>query len=137
MTLAFLGDVPSVPAVAEALATVPPWPPIPMRLSGAGIFGGRVTWTGVEGDVPPLRDAVRAALLPILPPASPLVTEARPYAPHLTVAYATSPELTAALTGYRGPPWQAREFTLVHSQGGYHRLRSYPGADQSRSSPAI
>jgi 2'-5' RNA ligase len=55
--------------------------------------------------------------------------ETRPLTPHLTVAYAHSPELREALTGYTGPTWTADEYVLVHSRHtegrGYENVRAW------------
>jgi 2'-5' RNA ligase len=134
VTLAFLGEVapPRLSEVERAVATVSPRDPITLRIAGGGSFGGRgrsgVLWAGLSGDVPALaevhadlRDALVAADLP---------HDARPFTPHLTVAYAQDRDVRAALDGYAGPAWTADAMVLVHSRhaegGGYHHVRNWP-----------
>lgn len=131
VTLAFLGEVPAtrLPEVERAVASVRRREPICLRIAGGGSFGGRrgsrVLWAGLDGDVPALvsmqanlRMALEAAGLP---------HDERPFTPHLTVAYADSAPVRAALDSYTGPPWQADELVLVHSRPpeGYTHLRTW------------
>lgn len=92
VTLAFLGEVPSdrLPALQAELA-VAARRAVPMRLGvrGAGRFGDRVLWAGVDGDRRCLRDlatasraAARRARIPV---------EGRPFRAHLTLATARPP----------------------------------------------
>ncbi len=134
VTLAFLGDVEPErrPDVERALDDVTPPGPVRLRISGGGAFGGRrrsaVLWAGLDGDLARLADlhaALRRALV-----AGGLPHDERPFTPHLTVAYASSPEVREALRDYAGPPWTADEVVLVQSLhavgGGYRRLRAWP-----------
>lgn len=125
ITLAFLGAVAPErrPEVDRALDGVRHGP-LRLRLSGGGSFGGdrgrsKAMWAGVEGDVPALHDKIRGAL-------AGFELDARPFTPHLTVAYAHAPRVRDVLAGYAGGTWTAHEFVLVHSAGGYERLRSWP-----------
>ena len=133
VTLVFLGEVDAVrlPEVERALGGVVPVGPLRLRLSGGGAFGrGRsaVLWAGLDGDLAglaELHDGVRGALV-----AGGLPHDERPFTPHLTVAYANSPELREALREHAGSTWTADEFVLVQSLhaegGGYRRLRAWP-----------
>ena len=133
VTLAFLGEVDEQRGaeVERALGDVPPVPAPRLRVSGGGSFGrGRsaVLWAGLDGDLAglaALHDALRRALV-----AGGLPHDERPFTPHLTVAYANSPEVREALRDHAGPTWTADEYVLVRSLhragGGYHRLRAWP-----------
>jgi 2'-5' RNA ligase len=81
-------------------------------------------WAGLEGDLGALadlhagiRDGLAGAGLPY---------ETRPLTPHVTVAYARSPEVREVLSGYAGPAWAAEEYMLVHSRHGYRTLCGWP-----------
>jgi 2'-5' RNA ligase len=82
-----------------------------LHFAGAGHFGDRVLWVGVQGD----RDGLRAL-------AAGLATDGRPYRPHLTVARARpggDPRAAAALLApYDGPGWRAAEVVLFRSHLG-------------------
>ncbi|GAA5197847.1 RNA 2',3'-cyclic phosphodiesterase [Rugosimonospora acidiphila] len=130
VTLAFIGEVPetvlpaAVAALDLAVATVrlPAGPPEP-RLAGGGRFGrGRFTilWTGIEGELTPLRRATTRALR-----RGRLPYDAKPYRPHLTLARpgervpaeVVGADL-AALAGYRGPSWTVGGLVLYRSHLG-------------------
>jgi 2'-5' RNA ligase len=133
LTLSFLGEIEPerLPEVHRALDGVPTTGPITLRISGGGSFGrGRAAplWAGIDGDLAALtrlHGAIRDRLA-----GSGLPSETRPLTPHLTVAYAHSPELRQALSGYAGPTWTAAEYVLVHSRHaerrGYETLRAWP-----------
>jgi 2'-5' RNA ligase len=133
ITLAFLGEVGAerLPDVAEALGGVGSAGPITLRMSGGGSFGkggSTVLWAGIDGDLAALGDLqgrIRRALV-----AGGLPHDQRPFAPHLTVAYANSAEVRTALIDYAGPTWTADEFVLVHSRhaagGGYETVGAWP-----------
>lgn len=127
ITLAFLGEVGGgrLPEVERALDQVTVPQGTELRLRGGGHFGrGRSTvlWAGVEGELAGLhadvRDRLRDADLPY---------DARPFTPHLTVAYAADPWVREVLDGYRGPAWRLDAAALVRSDPaeGYTRLRSW------------
>jgi 2'-5' RNA ligase len=91
LTLKFLGDTPE-PAVAGIEAALRGAlvgrGALRLQTSALGCFPSgrqpRVLWLGLEGDLEPLgaiRDAVEEAISPLGWP-----TEARPFAPHLTLA---------------------------------------------------
>ena len=129
LTLSFLGEVEPerLPDVHGALDGVSRSGPITLRMAGGGSFGrGRSAplWAGLEGDLRGLadlhagiRDGLAGAGLPY---------ETRPLTPHVTVAYAQSPEVREVLSGYAGPAWAAEEYVLVHSRHGYRTLRGWP-----------
>ncbi|WP_406202179.1 RNA 2',3'-cyclic phosphodiesterase [Kitasatospora sp. NBC_01560] len=154
LTLAFLGEVPEerLPALEAALAGVAGLHPAHrLRLAGAGHFGDRVLWAGVEGQARALRrlaEAVGAATADVAGAAG-----AFDFHPHLTLARAGSSrghrradrrpagsragldDLARALDGYRGPEWAAAELHLMKSEldGGfahYGAVRSWPLADR-------
>jgi RNA 2',3'-cyclic 3'-phosphodiesterase len=133
LTVSFLGEVPQerLPEAERALDEVSPPGPIRLRISGGGSFGrGRsaVLWAGVDGELTALTD-LHARIREGLQSAD-LPYDERPLTPHLTVAYASSPEVREALAGYAGPSWTADRFVLVRSLhaegGGYRNLRSWP-----------
>ncbi|MFD9684835.1 RNA 2',3'-cyclic phosphodiesterase [Kitasatospora sp. NPDC059146] len=151
LTLAFLGQVPAerLPELETALAAVAgAHPAHPLRIAGAGRFGDRVLWAGVEGRTRALRglaEAVAGATAEFTGEADALA-----FHPHLTLARAGSSrghrraaqrvaaaELegpAAALAGYRGPEWEAAGLHLMRSDlaGGfahYESLRSWALAD--------
>jgi len=87
LTLAFLGEVDAerLPAVRRACAVaVPARCAAPLQLSGAGRFGDRVLWAGLDGDRAALVDL--AARLVAALRAAGVDTDERPYRPHLTIA---------------------------------------------------
>ncbi|WP_067494722.1 RNA 2',3'-cyclic phosphodiesterase [Actinoplanes sp. TFC3] len=106
ITLAFLGEVPVLDGLVEALETVTVPRGLPLRLRGGGGFGGRVTWVGVEGELNELARDVRTAFK---------VGDPRPFHPHLTIMYAHDRAVREALDGYAGPPWTLDEIALVQS----------------------
>ncbi len=133
VTLVFLGDVEPelLPDIERALDGVPPAAPIPLQLSGGGSFGrGRsaVLWAGLDGDLDGLA-ALHAGLRRTLTAAG-LPHDERPFTPHLTVAYANSPQVREALRDHAGAMWTADEFVLVRSLhregGGYRRICAWP-----------
>jgi 2'-5' RNA ligase len=128
LTLKFIGEVePDLfDAIGRALA--PPLAPEPeARLApkGVGAFPSprraRVLWAGLSGDVPIIAGAaleVEARLEPLGVP-----REARPFAPHLTLARARPqgrmPDLQRALeteAGYEGPAFTVTELVLYESK---------------------
>jgi 2'-5' RNA ligase len=102
------------------------------RIGGRRRSGGRgragVLWAGLAGEVSALA-AVHADLRAALVAAG-LPHDPRPFTPHLTVAYAQSPDVRAALDEYHGPAWTVDGLVLVHSRhaegGGYHHLGVWP-----------
>ncbi|MFI2610702.1 RNA 2',3'-cyclic phosphodiesterase [Kitasatospora sp. NPDC018619] len=151
LTLAFLGEVPAerLPELEAGLAAVAAVHPVHrLRIAGAGRFGDRVLWAGVEGQAWALRrlaEAVAGAAAEVTG-----ASDGFPFHPHLTLARAGSSRghrravrrlaaaeldgLVAALADYRGPEWEAARLHLVRSdQGGgpvhYESLRSWALAD--------
>ncbi|BCJ52762.1 RNA 2',3'-cyclic phosphodiesterase [Actinoplanes sp. NBRC 14428] len=124
VTLAFLGEVPAerLPALEDALGGVTVPRGRELRLRGAGGFGGRVTWAGVEGDLAGLSERVRAAARQAGAP-----PDERPFTAHLTVMYAHDAAVSEALADYAGPPWALDGIALVRSDpgGAYTTLRTW------------
>ncbi|MFJ7279484.1 RNA 2',3'-cyclic phosphodiesterase [Kitasatospora sp. NPDC098663] len=153
LTLAFLGEVAAeeLPELEAGLAAVAEVHPVHrLRLAGAGRFGDRVLWVGVEGQTWALRRLAEA----VSEAAAGVTGEVDAFAfhPHLTLARAGSSRghrravqrlaaaeldtLAAALADYRGPEWEAAELHLMQSDldGGfahYSSLRAWPLADWS------
>ncbi|MFK0190196.1 RNA 2',3'-cyclic phosphodiesterase [Kitasatospora sp. NPDC090308] len=133
LTLAFLGEVPAdeVAALERELARFASTHPVHrLRLAGAGTFGERALWAGVEGDVQALRRLaadVRTAL--------DATDEERGFHPHLTLARAATTRgrgpagpggprtLAAPLRDFRGTPWTAARIQLMRSETGYGPAR--------------
>ncbi|MFI9364324.1 RNA 2',3'-cyclic phosphodiesterase [Kitasatospora sp. NPDC053057] len=153
LTLAFLGQVQAerLPELETGLAAVAEVHPVHrLRIAGAGRFGDRVLWAGIEGQTWALRrlaEAVTEATADMTGEA-----DAFGFHPHLTLARAGSSRghrravqrvaaaeleaLAAALADYRGPEWEAAELHLMKSDldGGfahYESLRSWALADWS------
>ncbi|WP_416874913.1 RNA 2',3'-cyclic phosphodiesterase [Kitasatospora sp. SC0581] len=151
LTLAFLGEVAAerLPELAAGLAAVAEVNPVhQLRIAGAGRFGDRVLWAGVEGQAWALRrlaEAVTEATAEVTG-----ATDDFAFHPHLTLARAGSSRghrravqrvaaaeldgLVAALADYRGPEWEAAELHLVRSDPGggsarYVTLRTWALAD--------
>lgn len=107
-TLAFYGEVPEdvLPELYARLERAAHrTEPFPLRVHGAGHFGGRALWAGAAGGLDTLRllaeradAAARRAGLPM--------EEHRRYAPHLTLARSRGEAdlrpFTAALAGFEG-----------------------------------
>ncbi|MFI1223151.1 MULTISPECIES: RNA 2',3'-cyclic phosphodiesterase [unclassified Streptomyces] len=120
-TLAFFGEVPDdvVPELETRLERAARrTDPFPLRVHGAGHFGGRALWAGAAGGLDTLRllaeradAAARRAGLPM--------EEHRRYIPHLTLARSRGEAelgpLTEALAGFEGERWEAGELSLVRS----------------------
>ncbi|MGW2373871.1 MULTISPECIES: RNA 2',3'-cyclic phosphodiesterase [Kitasatospora] len=153
LTLAFLGQVQPerLPELEAGLAAVAEVHPVHrLRIAGAGRFGDRVLWVGIEGQTWALRrlaESVAEATADLTGE-----TDAFGFHPHLTLARAGSHHghrravqrvaaaeleaLAAALADYRGPEWEAAELHLMKSDldGGfahYESLRSWALADWS------
>jgi 2'-5' RNA ligase len=135
LTLAFLGELRAPDDVhGELSRRLAGRPALDLRLEGSGSFGrGGPVWVGLGGQVDALHElaaevatAVRACGVPL---------ERRPYRPHLTVGKRGHPS-PAALAGYRGPSWTAREVELVRSDVGrsvvHTVLERYPLRTVSR-----
>lgn len=102
-----------------------------VSLAGSGHFGRRVVWTGVTGEVEPIRRLARSVGAAGRR-AGADVDEQGTYRPHLTLARAPTPRdpddsasIREAVTGaverlrdYSGPTWTASTFTLVRSEPG-------------------
>lgn len=146
LTLAFYADVPegTVDELSERLAVVAgKHGPFDLRLRGAGSFGSRVLWIGVDGEVGALRavaeDCLDASVREV-------PEDVKPHRPHLTVARARAGQVRPprgrdrwgrarngrtganfsdarsaldpvahALSVYAGPVWTADSMALVES----------------------
>jgi 2'-5' RNA ligase len=124
VTLAFLGEVdePRVEPLSQRLARVAARHARPsLCFAGAGRFGSRVLWAGLDGDrqeVVRLAQSVGAAARKAGVP-----VDERVHRPHLTLARSRTTSLdlrpvVTALADYHGPPWVAGSFSLVRSQLG-------------------
>ncbi|MQS12795.1 RNA 2',3'-cyclic phosphodiesterase [Streptomyces kaniharaensis] len=148
LTLAFLGQVPEdrLPELEAGLADVADVHPAHrLRIAGAGRFGDRVLWAGVEGQTWALRRLAEA----VYEATADVAGEADPFRfhPHLTLARAGSSRghrravqrvaagelegLALALAEYRGQEWEAAELHLMKSEldGGfthYETVRAWP-----------
>ncbi|GAA1873420.1 RNA 2',3'-cyclic phosphodiesterase [Myceligenerans crystallogenes] len=149
VTLAFYADVPegTVDELSEGLAVVAgKHGPLDLRLRGAGSFGSRVLWIGVDGELSPLRnlaaDCLDASVREV-------PDDVKPHRPHLTIARARAGQVRPprgrdrwgkarggrsgadfsdarsqldpvahALSVYAGPAWTAESFALVESLPG-------------------
>ncbi|RKT16377.1 2'-5' RNA ligase [Streptomyces sp. 1114.5] len=154
LTLAFLGEVPAerLPDLEAGLADVAEVHPVHrLRIAGAGRFGDRVLWAGVEGQSWALRrlaEAVTEATAEVTAETA----DTFAFHAHLTLARAGSSRghrravqrvaaaelegLAAALADYRGPEWDAAELHLMRSDPGgghphYASVRSWALADWS------
>ncbi|GAB2502963.1 RNA 2',3'-cyclic phosphodiesterase [Promicromonospora xylanilytica] len=142
ITLAFYADLPegTVPELVDELTDVArKHGPVDLRLRGAGSFGARVLWIGVDGETRSLHDLATDCLA-----ASPreVPEDVKPHRAHVTVAHARAGQVrpprgrdrwgkrsggeprsalepaAQALSVYAGPDWTADSFAL---------LVSYPG----------
>ncbi|MGW2177032.1 RNA 2',3'-cyclic phosphodiesterase [Streptomyces sp. NPDC001732] len=121
-TLAFLGSVDEelLPELGERLARAAHrTDPFPLRIHGAGRFGGRALWAGAAGSLDMLRLLAERAEAAARRTGIPM-EEHRRYTPHLTLARSRRAELdlrpwTDALKGFEGTPWEVEELSLVRS----------------------
>ncbi|MFC8720719.1 RNA 2',3'-cyclic phosphodiesterase [Kitasatospora sp. NPDC057198] len=133
LTLAFLGEVPAdeVPALEGALARLAgEHPAHRLRLVGAGTFGERALWAGVEGETGPLR-----ALAADVQRALDVEDGERGFQPHLTLARSGTTRsrkpdgpgrlraMATAMRGFRGTEWAAGRIQLMRSETGYGPAR--------------
>ncbi len=127
LTLAFFGQVDESirPGLEERLRRAAGRHPVlHLAFGGAGAFGSRrqarVLWVGVIGDREPLRRL--AGSVDAAARRAGILTEDRPYRPHLTLARAREPmDLTApvqALSSYAGPVWTVTSISLINSHLG-------------------
>ncbi len=122
LTVRFIGEVAEDVAadVDEALARVKA-PRFPLRLAGAGVFGGNrpnALWVGVERDpaLVALRDKIELALI-----RAGLAPDQRKFAPHVTLARLRDPApgelgyFLAAHAQFRADPLPVEQFSLIAS----------------------
>jgi RNA 2',3'-cyclic 3'-phosphodiesterase len=129
VTLAFLGELDSAQLAAATEAAeeaASAHAPITLRLARLGTFGSarspRVLWVGLAGEVAQL-GALQSTLADALA-ARGFPREARPFAPHLTLARIKKPlsdDLLAALARLQGEPapdaaWQADALSVMKSE---------------------
>jgi 2'-5' RNA ligase len=123
LTVAFLGEVDDLhrSRVEQRLARVATrYPPLTLRLDGAGRFGDRVLYLRVAGDREGLGRL--AASVAAAARRAGVRLEERAFRAHLTLARgragADLRPLVAALDGYRSAGWTAAELHLVRSRLG-------------------
>lgn len=124
LTLAFLGDPDEdvTLEVAERLEVLTEWPAVPAaRICGAGCFGGKVLWMGLEDG--PARESLAGMAHDILRllRGSGVTADWRPWRPHLTIGRSRSgsaSEIVPLLDHYAGPSWDVNEVLLIRSTGG-------------------
>ncbi len=129
VTLAFLGELDNAQLAAATEAAeeaASAHAPITLRLARLGTFGSarspRVIWVGLAGEVAQL-GALQSTLADALA-ARGFPREARPFAPHLTLARIKKPlsdDLLAALARLQGEPapdaaWQADALSVMKSE---------------------
>ncbi|SFX90134.1 RNA 2',3'-cyclic phosphodiesterase [Streptomyces atratus] len=121
-TLAFLGPVDEqlLPELEERLARAAHrTDPFPLRIHGAGRFGGRALWVGAAGALDTLRLLAERADAAARRTGIPM-DEHRRYHPHLTLARSRRAEVdlrpcVEALAGFEGTGWEVGEMALVRS----------------------
>lgn len=138
LTLKYLGETTARAAIEQQLALLgPQHAPFILETGALGVFPNarqpRVVWLGVGSQavapsVPPilkLQAAVEQQLAPLGFP-----TEARPFAPHLTLGRTTpSGRYNAAHARALTPPavvWQVNELVLMRSESGPGGVRYSP-----------
>jgi 2'-5' RNA ligase len=135
VTVCFLGPVDPTEALAERLSRAGRrHRPVPLRIAGAGHFGERVLWAGVEGDLRPLAAGVSRAAAK-----AGFAIEERDSHAHLTLARTRRSRvdlrpLVRELAGVPGAAWTAEEFVLMRAATPHYlRLASWPlGGDGPR-----
>ena len=120
VTLVFLGDLGEsylVPLERELSDALSAQCPFASRLVGGGTFGNRILWAGLDGADDrwtPLARASRRAVR-----AAGASVESRQWKAHLTVAYGRPgvalDRFTGPLQGYRGPPFDVTDASLIRS----------------------
>jgi RNA 2',3'-cyclic 3'-phosphodiesterase len=129
LTLAFYGEIPDAKVdgvtamVARKLQRAAVDQPVEVCFSGAGQFSRRALWIGLDGDVASLKKLAKA-----------VITDRRPYRPHLTVARlrggADARPAVKRLTSYAGPVWRVDSVRLMRSHLGpkprYETLATWP-----------
>lgn len=118
VTLSFLGEVADglVDPLAAALGALRHPAPV-LRVRGAGRFGDRVLWAGLDGDLGVLGGL--AAEVSALARAQGVEVDDRPYRPHLTLAFGSGlAPLVRALRGLETDSWRVGEMVLFRSRPG-------------------
>jgi 2'-5' RNA ligase len=118
ITLAFLGDVsadlvPAVMATMGDLVGLASVRPFTLELAGAGVFGDKVLWVGVDAEVEQLTALANSARLYLN------ANTDYPFYPHLTLGKSDGSvdlvPLVSKLASYRGPSWTAIRVYLMQS----------------------
>ncbi|MFR9804975.1 RNA 2',3'-cyclic phosphodiesterase [Pseudonocardia sp. RS010] len=134
LTLAFLGEIdePTLEAVQVGLSAVAArTAPVELALAGAGRFGERVLWVGLEGD----RDGLAALAAGVAASArtAGVPLEDRAFRAHLTLARGRGgvrglAPAVRSLAGFTGRTWRAGTLHLVRSRPGpvYEDLATWP-----------
>ena len=135
LTLKFLGDTPETALVgieAALRASLAEVPAFGLQTGALGCFPSgrapRVLWLGLDGGLAPLaaaHDAVEAAIAPLGWP-----TEARPFAPHLTLGRLrpdASPAERAGIGKAAGAIWPPRPTALAVGAVSLMRSELGPG----------
>lgn len=126
VTMAFLGDLDDdadeqVSAHLDTIAAHRQGPSL--RLTGSGVFGRQILWSGVHGvkadDTAAFADMGRS--LHVILRRAGFQLENRPWRPHLTLARSRGADARPAaafLESYAGPSWPVTELLAVRSEGG-------------------
>jgi 2'-5' RNA ligase len=131
-TLAFMGDVEEslLPGLTEQLDRAAyRTEPFPLRIQGAGQFGGEALWAGAAGGVDELRIFAERVNATVRRAGVPL-DQHHPYQAHLTLARNSGPtrlDLTPyveALDDFVGTGWDVAELALVRSNLPVYGIRS-------------
>ena len=129
LTLAFYGEIPDTKVdgvtamVTRKLQRAAIYRPIELRFAGAGQFSRRALWIALEGDIASLKKLAKA-----------VITDRRPYRPHLTVARlrggVDARPAVEQLAPYAGPVWRVDAVHLMRSHLGpkprYETLVTWP-----------
>lgn len=141
LTLAFFGEVPQrqLPALVARLARkIARSGEMSLRLSGAGRFGDRVLWIGVQGDGAgddwPDGRNLPSGIEALQSLARRVAVDDRPYRPHLTVArsrhHTNLRPVVEEFADYAGPLWLASDVELIESRLGprptYETIEKWP-----------
>ncbi|GAA3869376.1 RNA 2',3'-cyclic phosphodiesterase [Streptomyces sedi] len=124
VTLAFYGETEEyqLTALGDGLARAArSVEPFTARLVGAGTFGRRHLWAGVEGDLEPLHRLAAASAVAGRAAGTPGGTPHGAYRPHLTVARGRGPgrdldRPLAALAAFEGRRWTASSLVLMGAE---------------------
>ncbi|GAA4424011.1 2'-5' RNA ligase family protein [Georgenia halophila] len=143
ITLAFFGEVPAGAVdelTSDLRSAVAAFPPLPLRLRGAGVFSGRTLWVGVQEQEPRGHSESRSELVRLMADCEgvghrntatgghePVPRDRR--RAHVTLARSRDRRVgdrelrrrARALSVYSGPPWTADSAHLMLSELGAGR----------------